>query len=92
MMLQTSSAGTPPVLQLMATSAPADASPSAIARPMPRELPVTNAFFPKRLKLGTSDSLSACTVGASVVAIAVVISSTPRQSQRNQEWSLVLGP
>ena len=40
----------------MATSAPADASPIAIARPMPRELPVTNAFLPRRLKLGTISS------------------------------------
>ena len=45
--------GRPPVLQLMATSAPAWARAMATARPMPRELPVTNAFLPNRLKSGT---------------------------------------
>src|SRR5271165_144836 len=71
--LQTSSAAAPPVLQLMATSAPAWAKASATARPMPRELPVTNAFFPARLKSGTADSSS----DDKGVSLPVDISSTP---------------
>ena len=42
---------------------PGAASASAIARPMPRELPVTNAFLPRRLKLGTSASPSGSAAG-----------------------------
>ena len=56
---QTSSAARLPVLQLMATSAPADARASATARPMPRDLPVTNAFFPIKLKSGDFSSVVA---------------------------------
>ena len=56
------------MLQLIATSAPAEASASAIARPMPRELPVTNAFLPSRLKLGSSAAVRA--VAGSGVGIA----------------------
>src|SRR5436309_1188113 len=53
---QTSSAASPPVLQLMAMSAPAWARANATARPIPRELPVTKAFLPLRSKVGTSSS------------------------------------
>src|SRR5437764_6487247 len=68
MVRQTSSADAPPAgLQLTATSAPAEAKASAIARPMPREPPVTNAFLPSRLKLGTSRSSE--TEEATAVAI-----------------------
>src|SRR5271157_716625 len=72
--LQTSSAASPPVLQLMATSAPAWAKASATARPIPRELPVTNAFFPARLKSGTADSTS----DDGGVSLPIDISSTPK--------------
>src|SRR5271157_6032498 len=80
--LQTSSAASPPVLQLMATSAPAWARASATARPMPRELPVTNAFFPARLKSGTADSSS----NEGGVSLPVVISSTPNEKRDGGEW------
>src|SRR5215471_2444789 len=43
---------TPIELELTATSAPAAAKAKAQARPIPREPPVINAFFPRRLKLG----------------------------------------
>src|SRR3954469_13345588 len=72
---QTSSALAPPVLQLIATSAPALASASATARPMPRELPVTNALFPSRLRLGTSHSPLVWVAGTSRVALWVVMIS-----------------
>jgi hypothetical protein len=47
---------------------------------MPRELPVTNAFFPTKLKLGTSDSMSDDS-GVPEVALPVDISSTPNRKK-----------
>src|SRR5262245_34491296 len=52
-----SAASTPLGLDPTATSAPAAASVNAAARPIPREPPVTNAFFPSKLKLGKTTSL-----------------------------------
>src|SRR3954447_14021966 len=82
----TSSAAAPPVLQLMATSAPACARARATALPIPRELPVTNAFFPFRLKSGTAES-SSCTSGVPRVALPVVMSSTPN-GNRGMNWRI----
>ena len=46
MVRQTPSASSPPAwLQLITISAPAEASASAIARPLPRELLVTDALI-----------------------------------------------
>ena len=48
---QTSSAAAPPVLQLMATSAPACGQGQRDALPIPRELPVTKAFLPEQAEV-----------------------------------------
>src|SRR4029078_2591163 len=73
-----SAASTPLGLDPTATSAPAAASVSAHARPMPRDPPVTNAFFPSRLKLAKTTSLEKF----AAPAIGVLLSTRIRHHLR----------